>query len=313
MKKFLTAGILALALALSAGAAGCAHNGAGGDGKFGSLTTAESVYGFSAASAGMLISSMNGGGAAQLAAAKSLSYAGVRSSAAEAEERDLSELDRYMALVESLLSDGGFSADVQASDKSEYTEKMTVSYKDLQGNALQYVLYYNRLPIEDDDDDDDDRFDGEREENYAIDGVMEIDGAYYDVEGYREIETERGESESETRFRVTLSDARYMLVEQETESEEGESEQEYRYSVYEGRSLVERSAFSYERERGETELKMTAYKDGVRETLYFERETVRGKEVIRLRIDGDRNAESYYVHIVADDGGVRYEYEPIRR
>ena len=187
---------------------------------------------------------------------------------------------------------------------------MTVSYKDLAGNTLQYTMYYNQELIASETDRDDD--DDETEETFAIRGVMEIDGTFYAVEGSRENETEGNESESETKFRVTLSDASYMLVEQGYETEEGETEQEYSYSVYSGGALAERSTFSYEDEQGETELKMTSYKDGVRETLYFERETVRGEEVIRLRIGSGEGVQSYIVHITeGEDGKNRYEYEPV--
>ena len=75
MKKIFTAVLLVLALVLALGIAGCSQETGSGadDGKFSELTTAESVYGFSAASAGMIISSMNGGSAAQLASAKGVS------------------------------------------------------------------------------------------------------------------------------------------------------------------------------------------------------------------------------------------------
>lgn len=324
MKKIFTAVLLALALVLALGIAGCSQETGSGadDGKFSELTTAESVYGFSAASAGMIISSMNGGSAAQLASAKGFAvYAADGTAAAPAGDTAAPSadgtadtvpegLDRYMALVESLLSDGGFSVVSQPSDNLEYSEKMTVSYKDLAGNTLQYTMYYNQELIASETDRDDD--DDETEETFAIRGVMEIDGTFYAVEGSRENETEGNESESETKFRVTLSDASYMLVEQGYETEEGETEQEYSYSVYSGGALAERSTFSYEDEQGETELKMTSYKDGVRETLYFERETVRGEEVIRLRIGSGEGVQSYIVHITeGEDGKNRYEYEPV--
>ena len=67
MKKLLTALVLTLALALALGIAACSSD-KGGNGKFDDLDSTESVYGFSAASAGMIISSMNCGVAAALAA-----------------------------------------------------------------------------------------------------------------------------------------------------------------------------------------------------------------------------------------------------
>ena len=53
MKKLLTALVLTLALALALGIAACSSD-KGGNGKFDDLDSTESVYGFSAASAGMI-------------------------------------------------------------------------------------------------------------------------------------------------------------------------------------------------------------------------------------------------------------------
>ena len=373
MKKIITVLALLLCLALSAGVAACSDAGKGpgggssSGGKFDQLDTTESVYGFSAASAGMLISSMNGGSAAALATAKGYALPlsaqaaqtepgtentgneqtgagentgnggqtgtgenggqtgagentgnGGQTGTADDTQQVEAELDAYMALVESLLSDGGFQMQEGASDREGYETKMVVSYRDLNGNALQYELHYNSIARTDNDDDDDDdfddRFENESEEEYGIEGIMVIDGADYAIRGERETESEGGESESETSFRVTLSDVSYMLVEQSYESERGETEQEYSYSVFENGSLTERSSFEYEEENGETELKMTSRKGGENSVFYFERETVRGEEVIRIRVGSGSAAQSYYVRVQTDaDGNKDYVYEQIGR
>lgn len=353
MKKIITVLAVLLCLALSVGVAACSDAGSGlgggnsSGGKFEQLDTAESVYGFSAASAGMLISSMNGGTAAALATAKGYALpvsetqapqtepgaentgneqTGGQTGAGESSGSDgqtdaaddiAAELDAYMALVESLLSDGGFQMQESASDREGYETKMVVSYRDMNGRALQYELHYNSIARPDDDDDDDDfddRFENEREEEYGIEGIMVIDGADYAIRGERETESEGSETESETTFRVTLSDASYMLVEQSCESERNETEQEYSYSVFENGRLTERSSFEYEEENGETELKMTSRKGSESNTFYFERETVRGEEVIRIRIGSGSAAQRYYVRVQTDaDGNKQYVYEQIGR
>lgn len=314
MKKFLLAMGLALALACTLGLAACNSGRASGgdpaggeDGKFEQLTTTESVYGFSAASAGMIISAMQGGGASKTFA-RTMADTGTA-------QADFSELDHYMALVESLLSDGGFGVQETDSDRTEYTHKMVISWRDLSGDTLAYTMYYNQTSLGNGgrDDDWDDIWDNEQEENYAIDGVLTVEGQDYAVRGSRSVETEGEESESSTQFRVDLG-TRTMLVEQESESERGEEEQEYVYSVYEGRSLVERSAFSYESERGETEVKMVSYRGGVSESFYFERETVRGAERILLRVGSGREGQTYLVGVATGaDGSPMYTYEPIAR
>lgn len=385
MKKVFTAMALSLAITLSFGLAACnkqpskGGSANGGNGKFNELNTTESVYGFSAASAGMIISSMNAAGtttqtaravwnpqpvqiaqASQSVGLTSVSHASaprvsatnlcsvahicavpVNSSEGDAENApveetpdtsetpdvsvpetpetpekpgeqpsdspETAELDRYMALVESLLSDGGFDFSSQTSDREEYAEKTVISYKDMSGDAHDYVMYYNQTLTKSETDESD----GETEENYSIKGVMVIDGADYEIRGERKNESEEGESETETEFVVILGENRYIRVEQSVETEDGESEQEYCYSVYENGKLVERSEFSYETEENETELKMTSFKDGKTQVLYFEREIEKGEEVIEIHIGDGKHGKGYIVHIEKDENGDnRYSFIP---
>ena len=388
MKKVFTAMALSLAITLSFGLAACNNQPSkggsanGGNGKFNELNTTESVYGFSAASAGMIISSMNAAGTtAQTARAvqnlrpiqtaqtsqsvglTSVSHASaprvsttnlcsvahvcavpVNSSADDAENApveetpdtsetpdvsvpetpetpetpekpgeqpsdspETAELDRYMALVESLLSDGGFDFSSQTSDREGYAEKTVISYKDMSGDAHDYVMYFNQTLTKSETDESD----GETEENYSIKGVMVIDGADYEIRGERKNESEEGESETETEFVVILGENRYIRVEQSVEAEDGESEQEYCYSVYENGKLVERSEFSYETEENETELKMTSFKDGKTQVLYFEREIENGEEVIEIHVGDGKHGKGYIVHIEKDENGDnRYSFIP---
>lgn len=385
MKKVFTAMALSLAITLSFGLAACNNQPSkggsanGGNGKFNELNTTESVYGFSAASAGMIISSMNAAGTttqtaravqnlrpiqtaqtSQSVGLTSVSHASaprvsatnlcsvahvcavpVNSSEGDAEnapveetpdtsetpdvsvpetpERpenpgeqpsdspETAELDRYMALVESLLSDGGFDFSSQTSDREEYAEKTVISYKDMSGDAHDYVMYFNQTLTKSETDESD----GETEENYSIKGVMVIDGADYEIRGERKNESEEGESETETEFVVILGENRYIRVEQSVETEDGESEQEYCYSVYENGKLVERSEFSYETEENETELKMTSFKDGKTQVLYFEREIEKGEEVIEIHVGDGKHGKGYIVHIEKDENGDnRYSFIP---
>ncbi len=316
MKKFFTALALALALALTLGISACADKRGGGLGNFADPADAGSVYAFSAASAGMIIDAAAPEG-------EQVPEQGQDTETQQPEQGqpeqipaagEFSELDRYMALVGSLLENGGFSMKESASQREGYETEMRVSFTDIEGQTRQYVMYYNSfaLPSDDDDDDDwDDWFDEETEEEFAIEGILVVDGSEYAVRGERGSESDRESFESETEFTVDLGGGRRMVVEQEAEEdyEDGEYEQEYSYSVYEGRTLVERSAFSYESEEGETELKMLSYKDGATQTFYFESETVRGRERILLRVGAGREAKTYLV--TASEGG--YIYEPFAR
>lgn len=342
MKKLVTLLIIAaLAAALCVSLVACNNNDSkgsfGGNGGFGNMDTAEEIYGFSAASAGMLISAMNEDGAAAVAAAETSDGTGDAPadpalpsdpSAGEAPSDPsaggetpsdpvaddvTAELDGYMALVESLLSDGGFNVTTGASDIDGYQVKSVVSYRDMHGNTLGYTMYYNEVLIPDDDDDDDDDRD-EVEEEYRIEGIMIIDGEEYRILGERSYESEPGESENETEFTVYLSQTRRMVVEQSVENEDGEHEREFNYIIYEGRNVIERSTFEYESERGETEIEMRHYKDGVNTVFLFDRETVRGEEVIRIRVGNAQSSEGYIVHINENaDGSTYYTYEKLQR
>lgn len=340
MKKIITILIiaaLAAALAISLVACNTGDDGGytrpdgsfnpGGNGGFGELDTPEEIYGFSAASAGMLISAMDTG-AASTAAAESTDIpadpgtgetpvdpgTGTEIPSEPVVDSVTAELDGYMALVESLLSDGGFNVTTEASDREGYQVKSVVTYRDMHGNAIGYTMYYNEVLIPDDDDDDDDDWD-EIEEEYYIEGIMIVDGAEYPIRGERSSESEPGESEDETEFIVTLSSTRRMVVEQSVETEDGEHEREYNYVIYEGRKVIERSTFEYEVEYGETEIEMTHYKDGVNTVFFFDKEMRHGKEVIRIRVGSTASpTASYIVNLVENaDGTTSYTYERIGR
>ena len=339
MKKIITILIiaaLAAALAISLVACNTGDDGGytrpdgsfnpGGTGGFGELDTPEEIYGFSAASAGMLISAMDTGAASTAAESTDIPAdpgtgetpadpgTGTEIPSEPVVDSVTAELDGYMALVESLLSDGGFNVTTEASDREGYQVKSVVTYRDMHGNAIGYTMYYNEVLIPDDDDDDDDDRD-EIEEEYYIEGIMIVDGAEYPVRGERSSESEPGESEDETEFIVTLSSTRRMVVEQSVETEDGEHEREYNYVIYEGRNVIERSTFEYEVEYGETEIEMTHYKDGVNTVFFFDKEMRHGKEVIRIRVGSTASpTASYIVNLVENaDGTTSYTYERIGR
>ena len=218
-----------------------------------------------------------------------------------AEEPVTDTPDKYLALADRLLGDGAFRTEEKPSDRPAYGKMLVTSYTDL-SQTVSYTLYYDETLVTDGDRDDDD---DEEEETYRLEGVMLVDGAEYPVRGKRESERDGRERESETELCVFLSEDRYMLVEQGYEEDGGETEQTYSYSVYEGGRVTERSTFEYEDERGETELKLTSRKDGKTSVFVFERETVRGEEVMRLFVRDGRTERAYIVR-QAPDGGYTY-------
>ena len=322
MKKTITLILAASALTLALGATACNTGGISLGGTGDTPASSESVYGVSAATAGMLIQSMEAGSPASRTPEstpqtpettlpetprETPEQQPTEPAAPETTVSAFPELDGYMGLVDSFLNGSGYSVEVTNSDRAEYDEMMKISYSGLNGST-KYEMHYNKMLIPDFDDDD--RWEDEEEEEYAIEGVLVIDGMEYPVQGVREIERERNEYESETQFRVTLENGRSVWVEQSESSEKDEHELEYSYLIRENGRVVERSSFSFEEEKGETELEMIAERNGKRESFSFEKETYRGREYIFLRVGSGRETKSY---LVVSDGNGGYTYEEVRR
>lgn len=347
MKKFIAVLTLSLVLAFSLVLTGCdlsgGKNNSGQNGiSLDNLNSAQSVYGFSAASAGMIISSMNDevpaadtSGTTDESGTTDTSGTTDESGTTDTSGGETNELDRYMGLVESLLNDDGFKIVTEESDRAEYAEKVTVSFTDIDGKESGYVMYYNQTLRDDGNrdrerdrdreeefDSDDDRecdrdrdFDDDRdesEENYSIEGIMVIEGQDYEIRGEREIETEYNESESKTEFRVNLGQSRYMTVEHKTETDGDETEFEYSCSITENGVTVEKSEFSVEEERNETEVEMKYYKDGAIKMFSFDKEMHNGKEVVCMTVRNGSEIKRYIVKSMPDENGnTSYEYEEI--
>lgn len=324
MKKTITLILAASALTLALGATACNTGGISLGGTGDTPASSESVYGVSAATAGMLIQSMKAEAPDPSQTPESTPQVPETTlpetpqetpepqpaapAAPDTTGSAFPELDGYMGLVDSFLNGNGYSVEVTDSSRAEYDEMMKISYSGLNGST-KYEMHYNKMLIPDFDDDD--RWEKEEEEEeYALKGVLVIDGMEYPVQGVREIERERGEYESETEFRVTLEDGRSVWVEQSESSEKDEHELEYSYLIRENGRVVERSSFSFEEEKGETELKMITEKNGKRESFSFEKETYRGREYIFLRVSSGRETKSY---LVVSDGNGGYTYEEVRR
>lgn len=259
-----------------------------------------------------MLSSMDGGAAAQ-GTVRAAASARLSLSSDSSREESIQTVNRYLALVEGLLSDGNITS-TAVEGAQGYDYGMTVSYSDLLGESVSYIMYYNAVPLGTQTDGD------EREDLYSIEGELIVEGASYPVEGRYTSETEEGEEESELYFKAYTSDDRQSYIEvnreSEEETEDGESESEYKYiyTLYSGGECVERTVVEYESEEGELELKLTIDSGGVREELYFEDETEDGERVISVHgnIDGEAVAFRIYVregqyHYVFEDGEQDYD------
>ena len=285
------------------------------------ITDADSFYAYGAASVGSIIAASGTGSAsAQAASSAAVSAAGAAAGsvngAGEGAQAQVDVVEKYLALVENLLSNADITSEVLSGsviDGKQYAFGMKITVPDLLGGSVTYTMYYDKIFLSSSVDEE------EREENYSIDGVLTVEGVYYPVEGRysTETETEPDEEENETElyFIAYLGESRGDFIEitqnVEDETEDGQTERERNLvcAIYKNGMLSERTELEYESEEDETGLKLTITKDGRKEELVFEDEIEDGQRVMSVRgtLEGQRVAFKIYVrhgsyHYVFSDG-----------
>ena len=287
--------LLVLAIVLPLALPGSSSTVLPGGNKFAGITNADSFYAYGAASVGSLLASEN-----------DTSPVRAMKDGAAREEKHIETVNRYMALVEGLLSEDAIEK-TAVEGNEEYRYGMKIGYTDLLGNAAHYTLYYNKhfLSAEQKED--------EKEEEYAIEGVLVAEGKTYPVSGNYETESEEDETEGELFFRAYLDEAKSAYIEvtqeYESENEDGgqEVEREYVYSRYENGERVERTTVEYESEEGELELKLTIEQENVRDELVFESGRRDGETV--LLAEGKLSGEDVRFAVYIREGGYHYVFE----
>lgn len=288
--------LLVLAIVLPLALPGSSPTVLPGGNKFADITNADSFYAYGAASVGSLLASESD--ASPVRAMKD---------GAAREEKHIETVNRYMALVEGLLSEDAIET-TAVEGNEEYRYGMKIGYTDLLGNAAHYTLYYNKHFLNANQKEED-----EKEEEYAIEGVLVAEGRTYPVSGNYETESEEDETEGELFFRAYLDEAKsaYIEVTQEYESEnedgEQEVEREYVYSRYENGKRVERTTVEYESEEGELELKLTIKQEDVRDELVFESAHRDGETV--LLAEGKLSGEDVRFIVYIREGGYHYVFD----
>lgn len=300
--------VLPVALNRSPAGPGIIHSGT-----VDSVDTADEFYAYGAASVGSLLAA-----AAPATAQAQYFAAGLRilSSATAplqltANEQQVADtVNGYLGLVEGLLSEEAIAYTAVQLEQEEFgfPFRMTVTVQDMLGGAEEYTMYYNKVLTESETDGD------ETEEEYAIDGILLVDGEQYPVKGEKETETEEDESELSLSFIAYRPDDRdrkipYLRMEQETEEEvEGETEKSFLYTLYDenGRE-TETTAVEYEHdpEDGELELKIVVKRGDREDELRFRRKDGQ-KNVLETeaKIDG----EDYTFTVTIQDGKYHYQF-----
>ncbi len=246
--------------------------------KFAQITDAASFYAYGAASVGTLLASSDSmptvcklSDSLPTVRKLSASLPTVRklSASAETEKSRLTTVNRYMSLVESLLSEQNIVSNMISGERG-YRYGMTVKHTDLHGNEISYRLYYDKYPtateseeknyygvtrddkiselkISDgespdykiyngykiDNDFNIDKNNDKTEKDYSIKGILLIGGAEYFVEGVYETENDGGESESELYFKAFTNAEKTSYIEvrqkHERETKSDETEIEQEY------------------------------------------------------------------------------------
>ena len=300
-KKFIISMIVVLVLAIALTALLIACTPAGGGG-LNAQEEQNNIFALVAISAGELISgsesdtqtaSLAGGDTASIAA----------------------ELDQYMAMLDSII--GGstpITSTVGANTNAEYAQYetvQTVTTTSVGGVSETYTIYYNETHQPNyDRDDDDDR--DEQEDNYRVTGVMVNGENVFDIRGWREVSTERNETEESLEFTATnQANGMRMVFELENENESNETGMEFAYSIYDGRSLVRAFEISFEQESGwmgeETEFELFTHENGQSMEYEIESETVAGQERIKITRRAGGPVERYRA-TRNGDGTYAYEY-----
>ena len=260
-----------------------------GGGTLNSIDTADEFYAYGAASVGSILP-LSGG-------------------LTDEEQEIAATVNGYLGLVEGLLSDEAieYTAEELGQEEYGYPYRMTVTVQDMLGGSAQYTMYYDKILTDSETDGD------EKEEEYAISGILLVDGEQYPVRGEKETESEEGETELSLTFTAYRpSDASrklpYLRMEQESEEETGEeSEKFFLYTLYdENGEETQTTSVEYEQEEdGETELKITVERGNETDELRFWREE--GKSNVlsaRAKIGG----KEYSFTVTVEEGNYRYEF-----
>ena len=246
--------------------------------KFAQITDAASFYAYGAASVGTLLASSDSLPTVRKLSASlptvrklSASLPTVRklSASAETEKSRLTTVNRYMSLVESLLSEQNIVSNMISGERG-YRYGMTVKHTDLHGNEISYRLYYDKYPTVTESEDKNyygvnrndkiselkisdgespdykayngykidneyniDKNDDKTEKDYSIKGILLIGGAEYFVEGVYETENDGGETENELYFKAFTNAEKTSYIEvrqkHERETKSDETEIEQEY------------------------------------------------------------------------------------
>jgi len=170
----------------------------------------------------------------------------------------ITEIEPYLAIIESLKLDNGFKVKETESDNELYASLIEISFKDIDGTVMLYKFYFNEEKQDD--------------EETTITGLMVVGEVEYLFEGKKEVEIEEDETETQVEIKAYIDSDNYCLLEYEFEEELDEVEKEFTYEIYQNGNLVKSLKISFEQEDNETEISLETIEGNSSRKYKFEQE-----------------------------------------
>ena len=314
MKK----GIFVAGMAL-AGAALFAFAGCDGGGT--ALSEKEDLYGLGAVTTVKLLGSEFSGQAVQsLSAVKALSADVTEVSGEAGTEEAKSQAEKfneYFNMLDGFLGDDLVTTKAEKNPDTEgkyaqYEVKLTVTGRDMYGEAVVNVMYYTETLVKEKTDEEE----GKSKATYTLEGVMSAEGTDYVLRGEREAEEERDESEQEIKIRAYPDETdlqTYVQMKQEFSVESDETEKEYVYSIVKDGVVLEETAVEFETERKggkeETEYELEFRQGEAKGKYSVEREQIGDEVTMKVKYDIDGKKGQFRIRRIGSGADARYEYK----
>lgn len=222
-------------------------------------------------------------------------------------EEDIDLINSYIMLVESLLGNNPIECLEEKSDKEGYEYKVTLTSRDLAGNVMVFVLYFNQTPINaesevDEEDDDLSNKISDAEKEFQLEGIMLVNGLEYSLKGKKEVEQDGYEFS----LMAVIDSKNFIKLVQEVE----EGEEKIFYSIHEEGKQVQRFLLEVENEEDESEIVIMSTVDGKVSHIRMNKEVEDDETIINILVKVDRTTIRCKAKVTTDENGEKvYEYE----
>lgn len=209
-------------------------------------------------------------------------------------DNEKQDIINNLKVVENMLDGNMIKSEEVVSDKEGYEKKYSITTTSLNNIQKEYTFYYNETLLANEDDDED-------EVNIKLSGLVIMDEIEYTMIGSKEVE----DDESEMKFKISLDEANYVVIEQELES----NETEFSYSQYQNNKKVYETSIEFETDKdGKVEFEFEEKTQENKTKLKYE--FIIKKDGSRYVIIKEKNKEVTKIKIeVAEDGSTNYIFE----